>query len=322
MIRCLLNIHEYFYSRNDQNKYKHNNLFLWIICNLMVRLSEYIMYYILLLFYTFSKKTNKLGHNNIAISLTSFPKRINTVWMTIDSLFHQKMMPEHIVLTLSLEDFPNGKIQLPKRLRYYEKFGLIINFVNDNLKPHKKYFYVMKEHPDWTIITVDDDLYYRDNLVSELFKLYEQNPKSVCANAVHAISIDINEQCFSPYNNWISEKIITPSCSHKYIAIGYNGILYPKGIFSDAKYAFNKDFIINNCLDADDLWLKAVEILNRIPIFANKYYCPPPTIPHTKKYSLMKTNTGRTNKNDSQWRNLDRLFDLYKEYLIVIDNAS
>lgn len=317
MIKCLLNIHKYFYSKNDLYKYKYNNLFLWIVSNLIVRLSQYILYYTLLLFHTSPKELNKLGNNSIAISLTSFPKRINTVWMTIDSLFHQKMMPEHIILTLSLEDFPNGKIQLPKRLLYYEKFGLEINFVNDNLKPHKKYFYVMKDHPDWTIITVDDDLYYRDNLVFELFKLHEQNPNTVCANAVHTISIDVDNKCFSPYNDWISEKNKIPCCSYKYIAIGYNGILYPNGIFSKTKYVFNKDIILNYCLDADDLWLKAVEMLNRIPVFANKYYCPPPTIPHTRKYSLMKTNTGKTNRNDIQWKNLDRLFGLYKEYLII-----
>jgi len=36
---------------------------------------------------------------------------------------------------------------------------------DEDLKPHKKYYYVMLKHRSVPIITVDDDLAYDDDLV-------------------------------------------------------------------------------------------------------------------------------------------------------------
>ena len=60
---------------------------------------------------------NKVNQeSDIIISLTTFPARISTLWLTIYSLFRQTLMPKKIVLWLSSLQFPNGLEDLPKKL--------------------------------------------------------------------------------------------------------------------------------------------------------------------------------------------------------------
>jgi hypothetical protein len=189
-------------------------------------------------------------------------------------------------------DFPNGEISLPKKLLSYKKCGLDIKFVDDNIKPHKKYLYAMKEHPEWTIITVDDDIYYRNDLIQELLNLHKLYPYAVCANTVHKIKIDKKKGSFCPYLTWNDAILESPMLSFENIAVGCNGVLYPADVFKKSKTALDIELIKRTSINADDLWLKAQEVLLRIPVCANKYYSTPPTIFRTKKIALMNTNTG------------------------------
>ena len=72
-----------------------------------------------------------VGGGNLAVSLTSYPPRIGNLWMTIHSLFRQTILPGHIVLYLSHEDFPKGK----ENITGYEFENWHIRFVGkDNAK--------------------------------------------------------------------------------------------------------------------------------------------------------------------------------------------
>lgn len=61
------------------------------------------------------KKLNTMGCNNdIVVSLTSFLKRLNTLWLTIESLKRQTIVPSKIVLYLINEEV--SKEDLPQSL--------------------------------------------------------------------------------------------------------------------------------------------------------------------------------------------------------------
>ena len=55
-------------------------------------------------------------------------------------------------------------------------------------------------------------------------------------------------------------------------------------------------------LKADDLWLKAHEILQNIEVVAGEYYCIGPSILGAQKVNLMSTNCD--GENDIQWKKL------------------
>ena len=91
------------------------------------------------------------------VSLTSFPARIDQIWISIECLLRQTVKPDALYLWLSKEQF--AEQELPKSLTDLQERGLTVEFVDDDLKAHKKYYYAMQRHPEANIITVDDDLY-------------------------------------------------------------------------------------------------------------------------------------------------------------------
>jgi len=117
---------------------------------------------------TTTSNTSIRGGNErgIVISLTSHPKRINTTYLAIESMYRQILLPHKIVLNLALEDFPNKKI--PESLRFFEKEkGLEINFT-DNFRVATKILPTLKKYPDMTIVTIDDDRIYSPYLLEYL----------------------------------------------------------------------------------------------------------------------------------------------------------
>ena len=99
------------------------------------------------------------------VSLTSFPARIDDIWVTIEILLRQTFKPDKIILWLAQNQFPSTKA-IPESLFQLLDRGLTIEFCEEDLRAHKKYFYAFQQYPDANIITVDDDLYYDRYLLS------------------------------------------------------------------------------------------------------------------------------------------------------------
>ena len=81
-----------------------------------------------------SKHHRQLPDNEIKaiISLTSFPKRIRCLYMTIESLFEQTYPADKIILWLSEDEF--NKRKLPRTILRLQKRGLEVKWVSGNLK--------------------------------------------------------------------------------------------------------------------------------------------------------------------------------------------
>ena len=185
----------------------------------------------------------------IIVSLTSYPARINDVWISIESIFRQSRKPDKVILWLASEQFPDQK--LPKVLTDLQERGLEIRYCDD-LRSHKKYFFVMQENPTDIIITIDDDTYYPTNTISCLIDMHRQYPDSIVANRAHLMKF--NDDTLMPYHAWPRnhKKIIQPS--HLLVQTGVGGVLYPPNSLS--KRLFDQKAINMYCLNADDLWLK------------------------------------------------------------------
>lgn len=236
-------------------------------------------------------KKAKKKNEDIVIALTSFPPRYKTLFLVIRSLLHQKIRVSKIVLYL----YKGEAEELPKKLLKLKRHDFEIKLVDENLGPHKKYFYALQEYSDKVVITVDDDIIYPKTLVSDLYNSYKKNSNCIIANRVHFIIKD-KAQKISSYNNWKKEYTIETMPSHSLIAIGCCGVLYPPNIFP--KEVFCIDAIKKYCLNADDIWLKFMELKNNIKVLysGSKNYLPL-CIRNTQETGLFHTNAER-NKND------------------------
>lgn len=193
------------------------------------------------------------------VSLTSFPARISQIWITIETILRQSFKPDEIILWLDEEQFKG--IELPETLVRLKSRGLTIRFCND-LRSHTKYYYAIQQFPNDTIITLDDDCYYPNNILSKLIDLHNKYPNAICSNRVHKIVLDNNN--IRPYKKWKHnyKGILTPS--HVLVQTGVSGVLYPPN-------SLNKDVLLldifkEKCRYADDLWLKVHSFRNNTKI--------------------------------------------------------
>ncbi len=250
----------------------------------------------------FNKICKKLEKNSdITVSITSYPKRINNLHITVKSVLKQTIRPKKIIIWLFKDEFPDGINMLPKKLTNLFKYNVEVKFIDTNLKSHLKYYYVFKNFPDNYIITLDDDIIYYPNTIERLLKMHKMNPNTICANVAKKIEIKNNE--FLPYNKWNIIKNKEINNSRKYIALGVGGVLYPPNLI-DKNILFDPDTIKSICLNADDLWLKACSFIYNTKITTGGSFFPNPiTIPNSQKVGLRTTNVNE-NLNDIQWEKI------------------
>lgn len=244
--------------------------------------------------------------DDVIVSLTSFTPRLNKLHIVIKSLLRQTYQPAKIILYLAddvnINSIPKKLLKLTKKNKFEIKSGY------ENLKPHKKYFYVMQEYSNFIVITVDDDLIYDKNLIKDLYLCHKKNPNSVIARRVNLITK--NEQGkLNKYSDWIWEYKEKTSPSFDLLATGCGGVLYPSKIFSNE--IFNKELIYKYCLSTDDIWLKFMELKNNIPVtFTNSKVIHPLSIRNSQNNALMNENTTGKNRNDESIENLQKILNV------------
>jgi len=283
-------------------RYLHNNRMIKVINKIVYILCKAVIRAGMPLYYNYSK-SEKSGIANetnnalppIIISLTSFPARINTIWIVIETLMRQSLKPNKIVLWLAAEQFPKGLLELPDKVLVMQKRGLEIRFCDDLLS-HKKYYYTMLENPDSIVITVDDDIFYPENMVSLLVKQYQKYPDCVIANRAHKITFIGNK--VAPYSKWIKFALGEENPSMLLAPTTGGGCLFPPHIFH--KEVFNKDAIKKLAPLADDIWLKCMLVLNGVEVVKSKPILSEIiTLKGASRTGLAKQNVDN-NLNDTQ----------------------
>lgn len=209
--------------------------------------------------------TNTENRTRVIVSLTSFPARINNIWLVIETILRQKTKPDMIILWLSKEQFSSLE-SLPKKLLKQRERGLVIEFVDDDLRSHKKYFYSFQRFPNDIVITVDDDIFYNSNILNELLTAYKKHPNCIICNLALKVRYDKKE--ILPYNNWELIRNETVPSS-QLTPIGAGGILYPPN--SMYKDIFNIETFKKYCFLADDIWLNIMSRLNKTSIVKTGY---------------------------------------------------
>lgn len=239
---------------------------------------------------------NGIVEKDLIVSLTSFPARINDVWMVIECLKRQSLLPEKVFLWLSKEQFPSRE-DVPYNLRVLEDPFFEIRFVDGDIRSHKKYYYALKEFPNKTIITVDDDVFYNPNTIEKLVSTSKRFPQCIISNHTSEIIFDNNGNVV-PYQKWNGN--VSPFSSSNLLQIGVGGVLYPPNCLHEL--VTRKDLFLELAPLADDLWLNAMARLKGTPIVQTSDYKIPLPI-ESKTPSLTSVNNGG-NMNDKQIKNI------------------
>ena len=242
-------------------------------------------------------------HEDVIVSLTSHPGRIDTVALCIKTLLSQTSKPKKVLLWLSSLQFPNHEQDLPAELLHLtQKYAYFeIRWVDEDLAPHKKYFYTMQEYPEFPVIIVDDDVFYDHTLVEKLMKSYRKFPNCVSCMRANLIGFK-NEHKLMSYEGWtMNYRALLDTPSYQLLPTGVGGVLYPPHALPES--AFNKEAIIKVCLYCDDLWLKVFSAHNGFRVVVPRDGCSYKDIPGTEETALWRINV-RQNNNDLSMRNI------------------
>jgi hypothetical protein len=238
-------------------------------------------------------KTCTKIEGRIIVSLTSFPARINRLWLVVETLLRQTQLPDKIILWLSEEQFPSLET-LPKNLLRLQKNGLEIRLCQGDLRSHKKYYYALQEFPGDVIITVDDDVFYNLRLIEYLVELYKEFPDCVSCNRCSEINV-LNKQ-IQPYISW-KDYLLAKCPDYKIFSIGMGGVLYPPNIFYSS--VLDSEIFMKYCDLADDIWLNVMSRLAEAKVVKsayNSYYLP---VMNYRNFTLSSINVN-DGLNDKQ----------------------
>lgn len=196
-----------------------------------------------------------MNEHTIIVSLTSHSLRVaNIAHTAIFSIVRQTYNDIHIVLTLYKNDVKliNSELQLLIDTGVVE---LLI--ADEDLGPHLKYYYVMQKYRNHPIVTVDDDILYRQDMITEFVELYNRH---------HCI---VAQRCFKitkclDYIKWLNDGCAFSDIpTSTLFATGVGGVLYPPNCLNLSDKNIPEILAIKY---DDDFYLKALEVRNSIDI--------------------------------------------------------
>lgn len=241
----------------------------------------------------------------IIVSLTTYPKRIGTIHLTIETLLRQSVKPDEVILWLAASQFPNELADLPQQLLRLRQRGLTIRFCED-LRSHKKYYFALQEYPEDLVILADDDMFYPRDTIRKLMQMHKKWPEDICCMTAQVIDPDLRAMP----SLWRNPRLDEHDLQHtdRIQAFTGSGTLIPPGALHPD--AFDRDCIRALCLHADDLWVTFMALRRGTKLTTSRRWRPfPVCIYGTAEGSLYYIN-GEGKQNDVQWQNLLEHYDL------------
>lgn len=202
---------------------------------------------------------NAIADREVIVSLTTYGNKIDQCYLAVESLLHQTLPPNKIILWLDSEKFQDEN-SIPLSLRKQIKRGLEISLVKD-VRSHTKLVPALKQYPEAIIITIDDDIIYPIDFVERLVRSYQRDPTKIYFYRGHRMTFK-NGNYFSPepYLNWVKKGAKGDSILN--VPTGVLGVLYPPhcmhpDVTDETKF-------LKLCPYADDIWFKVMSLLNGV----------------------------------------------------------
>ena len=288
MIDFFYKIYSLFFNRNIiLDKLKINSIFrrlITLLANIFIPIV-----------FNFNKNSLKYrirpsnDKHVLIASLTSFPTRIDRIWIVIESILRQTVKPDRLMLWLSKEQFPNMECLPPKLIKLQER-GLEIILCEGDLRSHKKYYYVIKKYPEADLFTFDDDIMYPSNAIESVITIAKKNPNCVVGRYCnHLMKNDVGDVCFS---RDYREDFVNIPRSDTFIGSG-GGTLYPSGSLPSIAQDFS--VFMSVCRTADDVWLNTMCRFAGYKVVATQKSCPLIEVKSKNNITLFEVNYGAEN---------------------------
>jgi hypothetical protein len=239
-----------------------------------------------------------VGDAPVAVSLTSYGMRLDSVHLTVESIAAGRVRPRRLMLWL---DDPAAHAAPPDTLRRLMDRGLELRLC-DWMGPHAKYFgHVRDDVPDGggtqPLVTADDDMLYGPDWLDTLLAAHAARPAEVHAWRARVMRLAADGSP-APYRDW--PLCASADASPWHFATGVAGVIYPPRLLGALRAA--GDGFRAVCPRADDVWLHAQALRAGVPVRQVQAQARSwPCIPGTEAVGLMHGNIAGAG-NDAQIR--------------------
>lgn len=245
----------------------------------------------------------------VIVSLTSYGRRVSKIApYTIISLLRQTYKPDMIILWLDSNGWNDDN--LPKRIMKLKQYGLTIKYCKD-IKSYKKLIPALEMFPNDIIVTCDDDVFYKNNMLERLMIEYQKDPTRIYAHRAHKLKFSKSFELL-PYNEW-DMQIFEESGSLIFPA-GVGGCLYKRSLLY--KDVCCEDLFLSLSPKADDIWFYFMGLLEHTPrcVLPSKDYYLYISLDGFYQYFHSGSNLSKSNcheyQNDLQIYNIMKYYKL------------
>jgi len=242
--------------------------------------------------------TSAASDRGLAISLTSWKPRLETLPLTLIGLLDQKVAARGIYVWITDEDL--GRLQPSVRVAFSEQG---VNFHTcENFGPHKKWLPMLQMGYDRPFVICDDDVFYPRGWLRSLIE--EDRPDAYVGTRVHRMAA--SGSALRSYESWDRDIGWDGKPSRWNFITGCGGaVIHPERIGADFRDWGN---IQTSCPKADDIWLKAAHLAVGIPVYKTRYSFPCLEIPGTGESALLAVNVD-SGGNDHQLQILRQIWN-------------
>lgn len=254
------------------------------------------------------------------ISFTSYPARIKTVNRVIESILNTKVDKSlyKIVLSLSIEEFPNKENDLPDNLLELFKLDNVeLLWHPTNIRSHKKIIPVLKKYPNASLLLIDDDIERNTEWLQMFVDDHRKYPNSI-------ITMRCDHKITKNLDSVLDQKSFKEGIKPYGIiynfrpANGCGGILYPAGTFTDERF-FDEELMMKLSPSSDEMWQFCFNVMYDQEIRRSSKFFEVTCIPGTQTQSLESENR---NKYNTILKTLLDYFPLFKEKLYKRVNSK
>jgi protein O-GlcNAc transferase len=181
------------------------------------------------------------------VSVTSHPARFNALALSLKALKSQILQPQSINVFIAETDIA----VLPDSIKELEKSGFIKISPCEDLGSGKKLIPALKVQSNLPIITIDDDLYFENDLFLHLMINHYLYPNAIIAARVHQLAVNDSKDVL-PFSTWHKHYDLSEGPSNDLMPTSGAGTLFPpKAMHEDASNAALYTELSHN---TDDLW--------------------------------------------------------------------
>lgn len=181
------------------------------------------------------------------VSVTSHPARFSALATALTSLKTQILQPHAINVFIAETDIA----VLPDSIKELEKSGYIKIELCEDLGSGKKLIPALKNQGKLPIVTIDDDLYFENELFLQLMINHYLFPQAIIAARVHRLAVTDSGDVL-PFSEWRKHYDLGEGPGSDLMPTSGAGTLFPpKAMHEDASDA---DLYTKLSHNTDDLW--------------------------------------------------------------------